>query len=167
MFTVLGSKAVHVRFVTNNIGPWKSCGKTVYWRPNHWILNFPLTFGRHIFTSGGWSSRFVTSLTWTPLLLRTVKLMLYLGNILLRLPVESSRIANISTSECEKTVFFFLVPAIFFELTITQTPYNSNFFRFFLHISLKGSSYRKSTVNVWRKSRGTDRFRFELGRGSS
>ena len=39
-------------------------------------------------------------------------------------------------------LFFTLISAIFFQLTITRTPDNSNFFL----ISLEGFSYRESTV---------------------
>ena len=44
-----------------------------------------------------------------------------------------------------KNCFFTLLTAIFFELLITRTPDNSNFFS----ISLEGSSYRESTVRYF------------------
>ena len=82
-FIVLRSKAVHVIFVTNNIGPQKSCGKTVYWRPNHWILNSHWRLVG-IFSLVEADVVCNKSNVRTALLLRTVKLILYLGNILLR-----------------------------------------------------------------------------------
>ena len=64
--------------------------------------------------------------------------MLYLGNILLRylliynlVELSYNYRSTFLQVNVIKLFFFFLVPAIFFELTITQAPYNSNFFRFF------------------------------------
>ena len=135
-FIVLRSKAVHVIFVTNNIGPQKSCGKTVYWRPNHWILNSHWRLVG-IFSLVEADVVCNKSNVRTALLLRTVKLILYLGNILLRYLLIYNLVElsyNYRSTFLQVNVikpFFFLVPAIFFELTITQTSYNSNFFRFF------------------------------------
>ena len=42
-------------------------------------------------------------------------------------------------SLCSKNCFFSLLPAIFFELPITQTPHNSNLFRFPLKVRVIGS----------------------------
>ena len=72
--------------------------------------------------------------------------MLYLGNVLLRyvliynlevsfnfhLTFLQLNVINYNAHCAVKTVFFSLLPGIFFELPITRTPDNSNFFRFLL-----------------------------------
>ena len=79
---------------------------------------------------------------------------IYLGNALLRcvlffnlevsfnfhLTFLQLNVLNMFTKQWKP--FFPLLPAIFFELPITQTPDNSNLFS----ISLEGPSYRESTV---------------------
>ena len=64
------------------LSPSKVGKKTVYWHPKHWILSFPLTSCMHIVSY--WRLMlFVANLCETALLLKTVKPMLYLGNVLL------------------------------------------------------------------------------------
>ena len=80
--------------------------------------------------------------------------MLYLGYVLLRyvriyyLGVSFNfhltflQLKLIKMFTVQLKLFFTLISAIFFQLTITRTPDNSNLFS----ISLEGSSYRESTV---------------------
>ena len=80
--------------------------------------------------------------------------MLYVGYVLLRyvriyyLEVSFNfhltflQLKLIKMFTVQLKLFFTLISAIFFQLTITRTPDNSNLFS----ISLEGSSYRKSTV---------------------
>ena len=64
------------------LSPSKVGKKTLYWHPKHWILSFPLTSCMHIVSY--WRLMlFVANLCETALLLKTVKPMLYLGNVLL------------------------------------------------------------------------------------
>ena len=80
--------------------------------------------------------------------------MLYVGYVLLRyvriyyLEVSFNfhltflQLKLIKMFTVQLKLFFTLISAIFFQLTITRTPDNSNLFS----ISLEGSSYRESTV---------------------
>ena len=81
--------------------------------------------------------------------------MLYLGYVLLRylliynLEVSFNfhltflQLNVIKMFTVQKKLFFTLLSVIFFELPVTRTPDNSNFFS----ISPEGSSYRESTVS--------------------
>ena len=77
--------------------------------------------------------------------------MLYLDNVLLRyvliynLEVSFNfhltflQLNVIKMFTVQLKLFFFLLPAIFFELPITRIPDNSNFFRFPLKVRVIGS----------------------------
>ena len=67
-------------------------------------------------------------------LLKTVKRMLYLGNVLLRYVLIYNLKVSFNVHCAVKTVFFTLLLAIFFELLITRT-----FLRFPLKVRVIGS----------------------------
>ena len=89
---------------------------------------------------------FVTNLTWNSFTSQKVKCMLYLGEVLsLYVLIYNLKVSfNFHSTFLQLNVikmltvqwklFFSLLPAIFFELPITQTPDNSNFFRFPLKV---------------------------------
>ena len=87
------------------------------------------------------SIQFVTNLTKgeTALILKTIRRMLNLGYVFLRyiliynLEVSFNFSCNIFTIKV-----FSLLPAIYFELPITRTPDNTNFFRFAWRFELSG-----------------------------